>query len=361
MQPAAFAAQPVRMAAAPPQSECVCAARGMGEVVAAGRFRGVILDQFGVLHDGAAAYPAAAAALAGLRAAGLSVVILSNSSRRAAHAAAKLAEIFPAAAPGLDVVTSGELARDLLRSPDSPVRGAARVLHTNWAGRGKISAADNALPVRCRRAADVAADPASVDAIVAHGAEAVSVCPAGGGGGGGRGREEEPVEPLPWEDLVGLVAAVARARPETPMVCVNPDVVTVDGAGGLRPMPGALARAYEDAGGRSVLRVGKPGSPAYAAALALLAAKGVRPDEVVCVGDSAAHDIAGAQAHGLASVYIAGGIDGASFGLDPPAGGGGGGRDAGQWEVDWAAWDAVVVKDAPGIDRPTAIMDYFKW
>jgi ribonucleotide monophosphatase NagD (HAD superfamily) len=53
-------------------------------------FDGVLLDQFGVLHDGRTPYPRAAEAVARLHAAGKAVVVVSNSSRRAGGAIGKL-------------------------------------------------------------------------------------------------------------------------------------------------------------------------------------------------------------------------------------------------------------------------------
>ncbi len=50
----------------------------------ASRYRGFIVDQWGVLHDGGAPYPDALEGLAELRAAGKRVVLLSNSGKRAA-------------------------------------------------------------------------------------------------------------------------------------------------------------------------------------------------------------------------------------------------------------------------------------
>ena len=45
--------------------------------------QGVLLDQYGVLHDGQKAYPGAVAAVEALAAAGRKLLVLSNSSRRA--------------------------------------------------------------------------------------------------------------------------------------------------------------------------------------------------------------------------------------------------------------------------------------
>lgn len=240
--------------------------------------------------------------------------------------------------PDLHVITSGELARTLLRSSAPPVP-TANVLHTNWSGRGSIDAADNALSPTLPSAA--AATSTSFSAIVAHGTEGITL-------------SDGTVEALPFPDLRDIVAAAAS--PDTPMLCVNPDIVTVDGGVGLRPMPGALASAFEEAGG-NVLRVGKPGALAYEAALAAFAEAGVSKDEVVCIGDSVAHDIAGAHGQGLASLFIAGGIDAQRFGLDSRAGE----APTGEWEMEWQAWEALVRSDAPGLQRPSFVLDYFKW
>ena len=52
--------------------------------------QGVLLDQFGVLHDGKVAYPGAVDAVQRWAQAGVRVYILSNSSRRAAVALDKI-------------------------------------------------------------------------------------------------------------------------------------------------------------------------------------------------------------------------------------------------------------------------------
>jgi ribonucleotide monophosphatase NagD (HAD superfamily) len=59
--------------------------------------QGVLLDQFGVLHDGKVAFPEAIQAVKELAAASKKVFILSNSSRRSATALQKISSLgFPA-------------------------------------------------------------------------------------------------------------------------------------------------------------------------------------------------------------------------------------------------------------------------
>lgn len=54
---------------------------------------GVLLDQFGVLHDGKVPYPHAVAAVQRLADAGKQIIVLSNSSRRSGGTIGKLAKM----------------------------------------------------------------------------------------------------------------------------------------------------------------------------------------------------------------------------------------------------------------------------
>jgi HAD superfamily hydrolase (TIGR01459 family) len=313
----------------------------MRDVMESGGYKGIILDQFGVVHDGRAPYPKAVATLNALRDAGIHIVVLSNSSRRADHAAKKLREM---GCGELAVITSGELARSLLRSDDSPVRDCNSTVHTNWLERGAVDLTDSGIQVRWNSMVPVGAE-SQVDSAIMHGTEGVSTASG-------------TVEPVTWNRLKDFFYSLGSTNPHIPVVCVNPDVITVDG-GLLRSMPGALAAEYERAGGAEVLRMGKPAKLAYDAALSLLAHRGVRPEQVVCVGDSIAHDIRGALevTPPLACVYIAGGIHADDFGLDKA---GVGGADD-PWTLNWNIWNKVVERDSPGCGSPTYALPYFRW
>jgi HAD superfamily hydrolase (TIGR01459 family) len=92
-------------------------------------------------------------------------------------------------------------------------------------------------------------------------------------------------------------------------ICANPDIV-VEMGDRLVYCAGALAEAYEALGGR-VIQAGKPHAEIYRRALALAAtARGgaVDPGRVLAIGDSAHTDIKGAQAQGLATLFVTSGI-----------------------------------------------------
>jgi ribonucleotide monophosphatase NagD (HAD superfamily) len=94
------------------------------------------------------------------------------------------------------------------------------------------------------------------------------------------------------------------------MVCANPDLVVIHN-GRAALCAGAIAEQYEAMGGR-VRWHGKPHRSVYDSVLGLL---GVADrDRILAVGDSLRTDIAGADAAGIPSLFIAGsGIHGAEF------------------------------------------------
>ncbi|KAI0557055.1 Haloacid dehalogenase-like hydrolase [Gracilaria domingensis] len=304
----------------------------------------VLLDQFGVIHDGRTPYPNALNAIRRLHETGLKIVILSNSSKEADIAKQKVTKmgVDPDAIHG--IITSGQLTlgyvKNLMKS-----RPNARVLHMNWAStRGTISLSDHDVthvaPVSLSSTGYVLVAPESVDFILAHGTDGVT---------GADGR----VQKMPLESLRGLCRTMARRAPQTPFICANPDFVTVDG-GTLRTMPGTLARDYEMEGG-SVVRLGKPGNQAYEMAI-----KACGEGRILAIGDSLAHDVLGAAKRNIDSLYIAGGIHAPLFQIKP--------EDGFNEQVPSFQWDEKVIEklveeEAPelGTRRPTYISDFFRW
>ncbi|EFJ42426.1 hypothetical protein VOLCADRAFT_44669, partial [Volvox carteri f. nagariensis] len=249
----------------------------------------LLLDQFGVLHDGRVPYPGAVEAVAAAAGAGLRLLVISNSSRRASGTLDKLAAL------GFDkrcfegAVTSGELTHRYLTLRPDPWWAALgpRCLHVNWSRRGPTSLEGLGL--------QLVTDPGDADFFLAHGTEALSLP-----GGGVLERSLGELEEL----LRGAAEAAARAgvRPP-PLVVANPDVVTVDGTE-LVAMPGSLAAVYSAAGGPVVL-MGKPAPLIYSACGELLR---LPAGDILAVGDSLEHDVAGAVAAGIDCLFIAGGI-----------------------------------------------------
>ncbi len=78
---------------------------------------------------------------------------------------------------------------------------------------------------------------------------------------------------------------------------------------GLMPAPGAIAALYEELGGR-VTWIGKPYPGIYHAAARVIG----NPKRILCIGDSAEHDVAGARNAGFSSLLV---LQGVSAGHDP--------------------------------------------
>ncbi|MBF0333987.1 MAG: TIGR01459 family HAD-type hydrolase [Alphaproteobacteria bacterium] len=277
----------------------------------AGRYDGFILDLWGVIHDGATAYPGAADTLAALRAAGKRVVLLSNAPRRAAP----LVEGMRAMGIPRDlydsVLSSGEVVHDELIARTDPWFAALgpRCLHIG--------------PERDRNVLEgVAAE------LVDHPALADWVLNTG---------------PVSLDETVAdyeapLAACAARGLP---MVCANPDIEVIR-EGRRLTCAGALAKRYQALGGEVGWR-GKPDPAVYRASLDQL---GLEAPRVLVIGDALHTDVAGAEAAGIDALLITGGIHAEELGTvwgDPP---------------DPARLDALAAKHG---HRPVAALPAFRW
>lgn len=250
------------------------------------RFDHVLLDQWGVLHDGQAVFPDAVQAMAALRRAGKRVLVLSNSGKRAAANARRLESLGLARGAYDGLVTSGEACWELLRRRDrAPFSGLGRrcLLATRGGDRSIVEGL-GLCPVEDGRRADF---------ILMAGLDSAAADPASW-----RSRLAEP------------------ARRGVRMICANPDLTMIEPEG-LRPGPGRIARLYEELGG-PVTYVGKPHAPIYEVCLAMLGDPD--PGRVLAVGDSLDHDIQGGAGMGMPTVLVTSGVHGPDFaGAGAPA------------------------------------------
>lgn len=245
-------------------------------------YEGIILDLWGVVHDGTAPFPGVLDCMSRLIGAKKRVVLLSNAPRRSDDVVRRIAKIGVPAELYDDVMSSGEEAWQHLAQRDDPFYAALgrRVLHIG---------SDRDLEIREGLDLDFVETPANADFILNTG-------------------------PSGWEDTIADYAPVlsaARAR-DLPMVCANPDIVVIHNG---RPAlcAGALAEEYERLGGR-VRWHGKPYPSIYDSCLALLGITERR--RILAIGDSLRTDIAGAAGAGIDSLLIAGGVHAGEFTAD---------------------------------------------
>ena len=231
-----------------------------------------LVDIWGVLHNGARAFPAACEACRRFRGKGGIVVLISNAPRPFTAVVPHLTSLGVPADAYDTGITSGDVTRGLLGA----WRGR-RVLHIGpERDLGLFTGLDLSL-------------------VAAEAAEAV-VC-----SGLYDDTRETPA------DYAGLFEGLlARSLP---MICANPDI-KVERGGELVWCAGALAADYEAKGGE-VVYGGKPHLPIYQRALAIIDALAARPvskNTVLAIGDGLETDLRGAHAAGLPSVFIASAI-----------------------------------------------------
>ncbi len=231
----------------------------------ADRFDAFILDAFGVLNVGLTPIPGAVDRMAGLRALGKRMVVLTNAAsdpRSAAHA--KFHKL------GFDFTMEEVVAsRDVAVARLSGIAPGAR-----W---GAIAAAGDTF--------------ADIDADICHWSA-----------------DERPqVDAFLMLSSANLTAAThnalqdALAQRPRPLVVANPDLVAPREAG-LSLEPGFHAHALADATGVEPVFFGKPYPEAFDDVLARL--PGIPHDRIAMVGDTLHTDVLGGRAAGLGTVLV---------------------------------------------------------
>jgi HAD superfamily hydrolase (TIGR01459 family) len=245
--------------------------RGLGDI--ADGYDAFILDLWGCLHDGVTVYPAALDALHRLKAAGKTIIILSNAPRRADEVVARIAEMGIAPQAYDRLFTSGEETwRALSQDAIGELKGLGRRLYSINAAR------DQAMLEGI--GATLVSDPADADFMLVTGTET--------------GREEVTA----FDALL-----ISAARRGLPLICANPDLVVH--RGGIEEIcAGTIAHRYETLGGE-VIWFGKPYPAIYSR---IMEECGLSPDRLLCVGDALRTDVAGGAEIGAATLFTVGGI-----------------------------------------------------
>ena len=237
------------------------------------RYKVLLCDVWGVVHNGAKAHEDACAALVKFRDRGGTVILVSNAPVPKFRVQAMLDRIGVPRGIADDIISSGELALRHIREI-----GYKQVYFIGPEDR-------DAAFFEQSSAKGVALEPA----------EAV-VC---------TGLNDDRTETAENYKTI-LKAALDR---DLPFVCANPDlVVDVDGTRFF--CAGAIADLYEKMGGE-VYWAGKPHASAYDSALKTaqhLRKDAVKKSEALVIGDAVRTDIEGARRSGHDALFIAGGI-----------------------------------------------------
>lgn len=299
---------------------------GFASLVESDKYKGWLLDQFGVLHDGVNAYPHAIELVELLHQRGCSLVILTNSARRAPHTFARLETLGFKKEWFAGVATSGDVTHRVLSLPpgeadptllpvdhplwrdlDLPSEAKAggvptrkrRCVHLLWKTHDLVNGIDlEALDI------DVVEDPDEADFVLVHWFDTMALPKTPEMAAKG--------EPFPLRKVseIDVDAILARcAARQIPMLVANPDIVANKGDK-LLPMPGSLAVKYNQDLGVPLERIhllGKPSPIVYNLARQSFLSD-IRKEEIIAVGDSLEHDIQGACVFEIDSAFITRGI-----------------------------------------------------
>ena len=229
------------------------------------RYRVILCDVWGVVHDGVTLYPGAARRLRQWRGEGRFVLLITNAPRTDEAVEAQLLRIGLPRDAWDAIATSGDAGIERLNALGAPV---------GFVG----TKADRAILES--RGVPIAAGDEFTD-LACVGLE------------GSRPDVDDYVPDLERWAAGGVT-----------MHCLNPDRLVIRG-GVPEPCAGAIADVYEALGGR-VIWYGKPYPAIYRHALHL--AGDPAPEAVLAVGDGLQTDILGAARMGLDAVFVTGGI-----------------------------------------------------
>ena len=235
------------------------------------RYRLILCDIWGVIHDGVELYPGAAEGLLQWKREGRSLVLITNAPRTAEAVEQQLHRLGLPREAWDGVATSGEAGIAALKAVSAPVG----FIGTHEDGKSREG---RNLPTT---------DGSDFDELACTGLDDVR-----------HGVEDyrTQLEQLADRDVL--------------IHCLNPDRVVVRG-GTTEPCAGALADVYLGLGGR-VEWYGKPFPAIYRHALKL--AGNPPADEVLAIGDGLQTDVVGAAHMGFDAIFVAGGIHaGGSF------------------------------------------------
>ena len=234
----------------------------------------LMVDAWGVLHDGQSCYAGVIECLQQLSRLHKPVIVLSNAARRHDAIEHELLRVGISQDLYHSVRSSGELTWQWLNS-------ASNLNETGnsgyYLGPARSQSLCDGLPVKWVDSLE------SADFVLNTGA------PVGNPG------DASALEPLLKEML----------KHRLPMLCANPDRVAMR-AGEMGISAGAIAKLYQSLGARRIVYYGKPQPGLFELAMQVLPR--IEKSRVLMVGDAFETDIAGAANFGIDSLLITGGI-----------------------------------------------------
>lgn len=242
-------------------------------------YMGMIIDQWGVLHDGEKAFDGVGDCLKELKERKKTIIMLSNTISRAAEAKAELKKMGVGPSLYNYMLTTGELIWEGLKDQTGVFKELGRSCY--------LLSRDGTSPLVEDNDIEVVSDINEASFILVVGMP--------------RGAD--------MKEMDALLRKGVQKRLK--MVCANPDsraLITMDYLMG----PGLLARKYQDFGG-IVHYIGKPHQPIFRHCIEYFQGKEIYPAQTVIIGDTFAHDILGGNAAGMDTCLVKSGMHMANF------------------------------------------------
>jgi HAD superfamily hydrolase (TIGR01459 family) len=234
-----------------------------------------VFDVWGVLHDGANAYPNVIETLQFLKDEGKRICFLSNAPRRSNKVATVLNRLGITSEFYDFILTSGEATfLDLEANQNSNFK--------NFGPKYFYIGPDKDLDLMDGLNYQRVLEAADADFIINTGFE---------------GPDSVMGEKMPH--------IIEAKKHDLPMICVNPDLIVVNQSGKEMICAGALAHEYEKMSGK-VFYYGKPFLSVYKMTLEKFG--NPNKNEVIAIGDGMETDITGAKNFEIDSILVTGGI-----------------------------------------------------
>ena len=244
-------------------------------------YMGLIIDDWGVLHDGEDAFEGAVDCLKEFKQRKKEIIILSNDRKTALEKKAELKKMGIGPSLYNEIITPTEMISKGLKEQTEGV-------YKNIGKRAFVITRQGDTKVLDDTGIEIVDDIEQADFVLLLGMD-------------------YPMKTLEHYDKDIRRAIQRRLK----AICSNQDSKSLIGTNFLMG-PGLLARRYEDAGG-IVYYIGKPHSIIFKYCIERFKEKDVFPSHTVMLGDTMAHDVLGADAVGIDTCLFKSGLHAANF------------------------------------------------
>ena len=244
-----------------------------------GQYDAAFVDLWGCLHDGIRALPEAVRAMERYRAAGGTVVLVTNSPRPWDAVARQISDFGVTDDAWDAIATSGDSAR--------------AAMYRGIVGRKVWFMGEMPRDAEFFEPMKIIEDPVAIERVELEEAEGIVCC--------------GPFDPME-DPAVNRPEFLYAKQKGLKLLCANPDIV-VDRGDVREWCAGALAQLYTEMGGES-LYFGKPHPPIYDLARRRLAKLDRAPSDprIIAIGDGIGTDVKGGMMEDLDTLFITGGL-----------------------------------------------------